>query len=167
MQTALDQPLNAFGLAATGAIVERQYPVASFARLADRLADPSGTAQLRLRLAQVDGVPVGELELRASVGLICQRCLAPVRCELRSQSRIAFVARDDAEVPGDYEAIAGDPRRVDLAALAEDELLLSLPLIPQHAPGDACRFQAEAAPPQPEKPDMRRPFAGLKDLLKH
>jgi hypothetical protein len=171
MPTALDQPLNAFGLAAAGAVVERQFPIARFARLVDRLAEPSGTAQLRLALMLVDDVPVGELELRASVLLICQRCLRSMRRELVSQSHVAFVPRDDSEAPGDYEAIPGDPRRVDLAAVAEDELLLSLPLIAQHAPKEECRLPAEVeaavAESKPEAPAMRRPFAGLKDLLKH
>ncbi|MGH8242276.1 MAG: YceD family protein [Steroidobacteraceae bacterium] len=167
MPTVLDPPLNALGLAATGAVVERQYPIGGFARLADRLADASGSAQVRLELALFDGTPVGRLELRAPVSLICQRCLGPLRRELVSESRLAFVAGDDAEVPAEYEAVAGDARRIDLAALVEDELLLSLPLIVQHAPEEDCSPQGAVAESRPVAPEMRRPFAGLKDLLKH
>jgi uncharacterized metal-binding protein YceD (DUF177 family) len=81
------------------------------------------------------------------------------------------VAREDTPVPADYEAIPGDPRQVDLAALVEDELLLSLPLFAAHGAGEECMalgLQAardtSSAPPANE---TRRPFAGLKELLKH
>jgi uncharacterized protein len=102
--------------------------------------------------------------LRATVMLVCQRCLRPVQQELASQTRLAFAAREDAVLPADHEVIPGDPRRVDLALLAEDELLLSLPLIARHAVGEDCGALPGEAPAPPE---MRRPFAGLKDLLKH
>jgi uncharacterized metal-binding protein YceD (DUF177 family) len=48
----------------------------------------------------------------------------------------------------------------------EDELLLALPLISRHAAGEACELpQAQAA--RTAGRDTRRPFAGLKDLLKN
>jgi uncharacterized metal-binding protein YceD (DUF177 family) len=71
-------------------------------------------------------------------------------------------------VPAGHEAITGDPKRVDLAGLVEDELLLALPVIARHAPDADCRLPADVAPAgEPRAPGMRRPFAGLKDLLKH
>ncbi len=61
------------------------------------------------------------------------------------------------------------PQKVDLAALVEDELLLSLPLIAQHAAGEACGLPAgaDSAVADEKAPEMRRPFAGLRDLLNH
>ena len=79
-----------------------------------------------------------------------------------------FAEQDAPELPEGYEAVGGDPRKLDLAALVEDELLLGLPIIPQHEAGEACELPAAvAAAPEAGAPEMRRPFAGLKDLLKH
>ena len=82
-----------------------------------------------------------------------------------------FAEEGAPELPGGFEAIGGDPRKLDLAALVEDELLLGLPLIPQHEAGEACGLATAPAgvadEPVAETPEMRRPFAGLKDLLKH
>lgn len=171
MPTPREQPLDVLDLAAKGEVVERQFPIAGFGRLRDRLAEPGGSAQMQLALQMIDGTPSGVLRLNAGVVLECQRCLRPVRRTLESASRLAFVARDDATRPADHEPIVGDPRRLDLAALVEDELLLAVPLIATHAPGEACRLPAEAAARAPEPAaavqEMRRPFAGLKDLLKH
>lgn len=167
-----DALLDAESLAAAGAVVEREFRVADFARLADRLARPEGKATARLDLARIEGVAAGDLRVKATAVLTCQRCLGPVRRVVESEARLAFVESDDTPVPADREALACDPRRLDLAALVEDELLLSLPLIARHGEGEACALPAAAAPeagtgPAAAPVEMRRPFAGLKDLLKH
>lgn len=166
-----EQPLDVLDLAATGAVVERQFQVADFGRLGDRLAEPGGTARMRLALRLIDGTPSGVLQLQAGVVLECQRCLRPVRRTVESESLLAFVAQEDALLPADHEPVVGDPRRVDLAALIEEELLLAVPLIARHAPGEECGLPAPAgsrvSQPAPAAQEMRRPFAGLKDLMKH
>jgi uncharacterized protein len=164
-----DPLLDADSLATAGTVIEREFRIADFARLADRLARPEGTATARFALSRIEGVATGELSVRATAELTCQRCLAPVRRVLESQSRLALVASDEAPVPADHEAVACDPQRLDLAALVEDELLLALPLIARHADGEACALAAAAAAQvaSDEPAAMRRPFAGLKDLLKN
>jgi uncharacterized protein len=166
MPSAREPLLDAVALAAQGAVVEREFPLSGFERLRDRLATPEGSAQMRLALRAIDAVPTGQLEVRAAAQLVCQRCLQPVTVALRSTSDVAFAAGEDERVPAGYELIAGDPKRVDLAVLVEDELLLALPPIPRHGAGETCRLPATVAE-QAAAPEMRRPFAGLKDLLKH
>jgi len=171
MSRAPDPPLDALDLAVASATVERRFRLADFARLADRLATPEGVARAQLAFASAGGVPTGELRVQAEAVLVCQRCLGPLRRTLESSSQLAFVPREDTAVPADYEAIAGDPERIDLAALVEDELLLSLPLIVTHGPGEECRLPASSvisdADAGPRAQDRLRPFAGLRDLLKH
>ena len=171
MSRASKEPLDALKLAAAASVVEREYRLADFSRLLDRLEAPDGVAQARLALQSAGGVATGVLVVRAETRLTCQRCLRPMRQVLESNSRLAFVEREADAVPADHEAITGDPRQVDLAELVEDELLLSLPLMPRHGDGEGCAADkrqptgdAGAGPPQQE---MRRPFAGLKELLKH
>ncbi len=168
MPQASKEPLDALRLAATAAVVEREFPLAGFGRLADRLAATDGVALARMTLATAGGVPTGELEVRAEALLACQRCLGTMRRTLRSTSRLAFVEREDAPAPADYESIPGDPRRVDLAGLVEDELLLSLPLIAIHGAGEKCAArESRDTEMGPAAPEMRRPFSRLKELLKH
>ena len=108
------------------------------------------------------------LAVTADVVLTCQRCLGRVRRKLSSVAQLVFADEDAPELPDGHEAVGGDPRKLDLAALVEDELLLGLPIIPQHEGGDACELPAAASSrAEAEAPEMRRPFAGLKDLLKH
>jgi DUF177 domain-containing protein len=165
------EPLDALILAAAAMVVEREFRLAEFTRLVDRLATPEGVAVARIAMRSAGGVPTGELEVRAAAQLTCQRCLGPMRQALLSTSQLAFVEREDSPVPADHEAIPGDPRRVDLAGLVEDELLLALPLIPLHGAGEKCMVRVSQetrdADTRPPTQEMRRPFAGLKELLKH
>jgi len=167
MSTAREPPLDAVAQAAHGGLVERQFELSGFARLRDRLAEPAGRAAMQLTLHLVDEVPAGRLAVQAAVRLVCQRCLQPMTSELQSESDVAFAVGESERLPAGYELIAGDPKRVDLAALVEDELLLALPAIPRHAAGENCRLPGTAPSEEAAAPEMRRPFAGLKDLLKH
>jgi uncharacterized protein len=170
MSTPPDRPLDAVGLARSAARVEREFEVAGFARLRDRLAEPTGTAAARAEFGLQGRWPVVRLAVTADVVLTCQRCLGRVRRTLSSEAQLVFADEDAPELPDGYEAVGGDPRKLDLAALVEDELLLELPIIPQHAAGDACELPAAAAAQAEagaKTPEMRRPFADLKDLLKH
>lgn len=92
-----------------------------------------------------------------------------MRRRLAAESGLVFAGAGEAGLPDGYEAVGGDPHRLDLAALVEDELLLALPYIPQHDAGEACELPGGAAPAasEGEGVEMRRPFAGLKDLLNH
>ncbi len=163
-----DCPLDALGLARGGSLVEREFPIADFARLRDRLAEPTGRAVARAEFRLEGRWPAALLTVNADVVLTCQRCLGPMRRKLESKSRLVFSAEESSELPDDFEAVGGDPRKQDLAALVEDELLLSLPLIAQHDAGESCVLPDKAGRPATEAPppEMRRPFAGLKDLLK-
>jgi uncharacterized protein len=167
MSTPPDRPLDALGLARSGTRVEREFDLAGFARLRDRLADPTGTARACAAFRLEGHWPAMELGVSADVVLTCQRCLGPLRRTLESASRLAFADEGAPELPSNYEAIGSDPRKLDLAALVEDELLLALPLIPLHDAGERC--VGPGAKDESEEPaaGMRRPFAGLKDLLKH
>jgi uncharacterized protein len=168
MSAPPDRPLDALGLARSGAVIERNFPIAGFVRLRDRLAEGSGSASARVEFRERNGMPTAVLKVSAQVALVCQRGLGTVHRDLVSAACLAFTPEGTPNLPEDFEAIGGDPHRVELAALVEDELLLSLPLIAQHATGEACGLPAEAAgEPAAKAEEMRRPFAGLKDLLKH
>lgn len=99
-----------------------------------------------------------ELRVNGTLAVICQRCLEPMRIAIDSSRRIIFAANADA-LEGQYEADDSDvvdlEDEVDVAAMIEDEVLLSLPLAPMHEAG-AC--QPSDAPLTAQAPS---PFAAL------
>jgi uncharacterized protein len=169
MSTPSERPLDAVVLARSEARVERQFPVAAFARLLDRLAEPAGQVSARAEFRQAGQWPAARLVVTADVVLTCQRCLGPVRRALASEAQVVFADEAAPGLPEGSETVGGDPHRLDFAALVEDELLLALPIIPAHDAGEACTLPAGDGneTDASDTAEMRRPFAGLKDLLKH
>lgn len=112
--------------------------------------------------------------LRASVPLLCQRCLEPFRLALVLQPRLAVVVDDAAakKLPAQYEPLLTDgPQRLD--ELIAGEVLLALPLIPKHPQPEDCgplaaRIREPGRGGEVDRDDdgTVKPFAGLSDLLK-
>lgn len=85
------------------------------------------------------------LTLEARVRLTCQRCLGPVETPLRVERWFQFVESEEraAQLDADSEDdVLVSTRSLDLQQLAEDELLLALPLVPRH---EACPLPLRSA----------------------
>jgi uncharacterized protein len=112
-------------------------------RLRDELAGDQGFVTYRLEGALVGGRPALRLQIDANPTLVCQVCLTPYVHSLHSEGMI-FLARNDAELER-WES--NDPlldvivaeEHMDVRMLVEDELLLSLPVIPRHEDEDCPR----------------------------
>ncbi len=169
------------------ATIERAYPLADFVRLRDVLAAPAGELRATIRFERLaEGRAGATLDIEAVPRLLCQRCLQPFDHPVRGSSRVEFTASEDADaVDADREAVATRDGRVSLQDLAEEELLLALPIAPLCADEAACarrvrrgeaeggvaarsvsrKSAADAAAREEPAAATRRPFAGLKDLI--
>ncbi|MEO7336479.1 MAG: DUF177 domain-containing protein [Caldimonas sp.] len=102
------------------------------------------------------------LEAVAKVVLQCQRCLGPVPTRLDIRQALRFVHGEDAAAQLDSESdddVLAMTRALDLRELVEDELLLSLPLVPMH---DTCPEPLIAL--NEDVADRPNPFAALAAL---
>ena len=106
------------------------------------------------------------LEAHAQIVLTCQRCMQALSLDLRIKRRFLVAANDaDAEAlenaaQDDFDVIAHH-KRFDLLALIEDELLLSLPIVPKHS---QCEIPGGIQEPTSAEPTRQRPFAVLAKL---
>ncbi len=100
------------------------------------------------------------LTVQASVSLTCQHCLAPVDTPVDIERSFRFVADEDTAEREDDESeedLLVTSRQFDLLQLVEDEILMDLPLVPQHevCPESLPRvaedpgFEAESTRPNP------------------
>ncbi|EHR72912.1 putative metal-binding protein [Burkholderiales bacterium JOSHI_001] len=111
------------------------------------------------------------LELNTTVTLTCQRCLQPLPVTLAVTPSIRFVAGDkqaEAEDADSEEDVLALTRSLDLRELAEDELLLALPLVPRHAscPSPLPQNPDEVVEPPEGESVVVNPFAALAALKK-
>ncbi len=72
--------------------------------------------------------------------LVCQRCLEPVTQQIADKIEIALIESESMEglVPEGFEPVVLDEARLMPAQLIEDELIISIPLVPKHARVDDC-----------------------------
>ncbi len=140
-------------------------------RYGDSPADGAVQWQLQGRSVAQSGSPDQLwMDLKASVALPlqCQRCLTPVLEVIQAERSFLFVADEaaaqalDDEVEDDVLVISRD---FDTQALVEDELILSLPLVPLH---EVCPEKLPMSVADPafeaaaERPNPFSVLAGLK-----
>ena len=165
-------------LASQGGTIDKEYPLSDFRRVQDLLpamvgTEPAGNkthaVRARFDFAREGGCAVAEVQVKAELPLICQRCLQPMLWPVDSIATLVFVDAIEAgaeEIDGRdvFEAPGG---RVALGAVVEEELLLALPLVATHARQSDCAEigRAGARSAKPVRTDAQRPFAELGELL--
>jgi uncharacterized protein len=132
--------------------------------------------QAQVRFGREQGFAVADVELRAQLQVVCQRCMAPMPLTVESHSPVLVVEteREAEEAPAGWETFLAPEGRLSLAALVAEEVLLAIPIVPLHDAGPSCAAAAPdavaATPAGPEAAAIEegatvRPFADLKALL--
>lgn len=146
-----------------------------FARLRADSSGPDGLKWVRWRWRgelrqRPAAAPEPWLHLQAAACLVlqCQRCLEPAELIVEGERWFRFVATEEQAAAEDESAeedvlALQDP--LDWVTLLEDELILSLPLVPLHevCPQPLPTGQDAGAESLPER---EHPFAALEALLR-
>ncbi len=170
MAAGLPDRVDCAHLAEDAAVLERVYALRDLPRLQDLLADSEGSLRARFAFAKVGPDTAGAtVTVHAVPRLVCQRCMQGFAFPADASSEIEFAGGAESPAHGSerevYRIVQG---LVSLRDLAEEELLLALPIAasctaPERCGNANCGFTE----PGSEVPDeMRRPFSGLQDLLK-
>jgi uncharacterized protein len=135
---------------------------------ADRVVG-GGPLHVHARFGKEQGYRVAHVELSGELQLVCQRCLRAMRWPVKTQSQVLLLESElEAEgAPVEWETYLALEGRVSLAALAAEELLLTLPIVPLHAGGADCAAETPDVVLAPERlPAVpTRPFADLRAML--
>jgi len=132
--------IDSLEFARAGQELRGSLPVAGLKRLEDSLFDTQGILGYELS-GGVDELnrPRLELKIQGPIHLQCQRCLDRLDYAVDVYSTLVVLPEgqqppeeiDDPEGPDMIEASA----ELDVSALVEDEVLLTLPLAPRHPDG--------------------------------
>lgn len=161
MASGLSDRVDCARLADDAAVLERVYSLSELSRLQDLLADTRGSVKARFAFSRLEAGRVGaSVAVQATPRVICQRCLQGFEMAVAGDSEIEFAMSEAQAPPGSpREIYLTDEGSVSLRELAEEELLLALPVIASCSTPEACG-QA------PAREERQRPFAVLQDLLK-
>lgn len=130
---------------------------------------------VRMRFGRDQGLPAVQLALQGVVTLTCQRCLRPMQHPVDGSAHVVIVDSETTaeRMSGEHETFLAADGNVSCEALAVEELLLSLPLVPRHDDERECGVTAGAAPAiegsaadsAHGESETQRPFADLRSLL--
>jgi uncharacterized protein len=161
-------------LAETRAAFEFEMPVAELPGLPPELLAGDGRVQVKLRFSREQGFAMADVQLQARLQVICQRCMAPMPLAVETNSPVLVVEteREAEEAPAGWETFLAPEGRLSLEALAAEELLLAVPIVPLHGADSTCAPAEAAANPaaaphagRAEEIATARPFADLRALL--
>jgi uncharacterized protein len=177
MPNGWSKPRDLAKLAERRAQFEFEIPLDDLPGIPEEFASADEPVQVRLQFGLDSGVAVVDVSLRAVLKPRCQRCLGTMRLEVAADSHVAIVDGEAAAaaVPEEVETFLAHEGHCSLAAVAAEELLLALPIVPRHTAGEPCvaaGVSAVAAMDEPVAPtvasapeETQRPFADLRALL--
>jgi len=138
--------IDSLDFACKGSEIQGEVPLTEMHRLQDKLAVPEGKISYVVRGFQDrNGKPMLEVALTGLCQLRCQRCLDGLAYPIQLVSRLLLVHEselDEFSDEGDEQDSIPADNRLDVLALLEEEILLSLPFAPAH-PSGACQLVAE------------------------
>jgi len=155
--------IDSLDFARRGGEISGEVPMAELPRMADLLTDFEGKiSYILLGLYGKDSKPRLELTLNGTCNLRCQRCLNTLVYPIELVSNLRLVTEgelDSSDIEDDEEDSIPAEKRLDVLALLEEELLLSLPIAQKHELNE-CQIAASGL----QRSD--NPFAVLAGLKK-
>lgn len=111
-----------------------------------------------------------DLKVRAGLPLICQRSLQSFTEQVDRRSLLTVIenVEDQETVPAHYEPFLVEDKRLRLAELVEEELLLAVPQVPRSPDAEHLEIPGDTAvevSTSKHKEPTHRPFEELAGLL--
>jgi uncharacterized protein len=168
MSPPWSKPLDVDRLSEAEADIAFAVPLAELPRLRSQLASVEGEVRGHVRFGRAAGIAIAEVVMSGVARLVCQRCLEAMEIPLETMARVGLIAAeaDMSRVPEDLEPVLALEGRISIGELVEEELLLTLPIVPLHAETEACAVAPEAPLVADEAEETQRPFEGLGELFK-
>jgi uncharacterized protein len=130
MPKQLPETTNFLKQAERNVTLEGPMPLVKLERLSGSLHDNSGELFATLRFTSGTGYLGLNGTVEASLDLICQRCLQPMKHEVSGQFKFGLMTDEKYEdkVPSDAEPYLLEGDEQSVIDILEDELLLSIPI---------------------------------------
>jgi uncharacterized protein len=113
--------------------------VKNMRRLCESLYQETGDVRVNIEFGKDEqGVPFLKGELSSVLTLQCQRCMEPLPYEMihKMVLGIAHTEEEAETLPKGYDPIVANDDILIIQDMVEDELIVSLPVVPMHNPKD-------------------------------
>ena len=171
-----DNMVDAEVCARAGTTIARHFSAADLPRVSEAGGQEGSSIEANFQFAHFDSRPTVSGDLHGAVVLTCQRCLQSVSIELDDRFQVLIVEEERGDEPGGYEPVVAKASRLDLRWLAEEQVLLALPLVPMHENEDCIESvvasssedtsDSDESAEDAEEPARQQPFRNLRDLMR-
>lgn len=171
--TPFPEQVDAGRLFARNGTINAALSFARLTRFTECLDDPEGHVDVSLSFRHdEEGRRRLQGDLQTQARQLCQRCLQPMLLELRCELDV-LVLGSEAELQQlpaveaeSRDVIVAEADRLDVIAVIEDELILSLPLVPLHKDATCSEvLNSLQRDLQQIAEEKAKPFSGLGALL--
>lgn len=163
MSPHLPELIDPWRWAELGRRVSGRIETAGLKRLSDLISGVAPEVEVDLAVEQDDqGRIIVSGRVCTELTLECQRCLESMPYPVDVRFRLAVIesAGEAERLPEALEPLLISEGRLRVLDVIEDELLLSLPLVPKHAPEQCAVYREGSAAPQEVAANVG-PFAVL------
>ena len=170
----LDNVVDAEVCARAGSTIERHFSAADLPRVSEAGGHEGSSIEANFQFAHFDSRPTVSGELHGTVVLTCQRCMQPVPVQVDDSFQVLIVEEERSDEPGGYEPVVANASRLDLRWLAEEQVLLALPLVPSHENEDCLKSVVASSMDETDSGEdadaaeeaRQQPFRNLRDLMR-
>ena len=159
--------VNSTELARDGLLVTGKALLKDMRRLADSIEPSENEVSYKIKgIIGEKGWPGAIMKLSCTLPLICNRCNKPLDYKLDTEVVFRF-AKNEQEADSipvsldEVEEVIVGGSKLNLMNWIEEEILLSIPMIPVHEGN--CKWD-KPKKSQIQEPDRPNPFAKLKEL---
>lgn len=130
--------IDAMEFAKNGREISGEVPFKEMPRLNDMLLDSAGALSYVVQGLRVNDRNALDVVINGTAHLRCQRCLGDFEYPVKVSSRLKLASAEELEAldDEDEDEYIEASSRLDVIALVEDEILLSLPFAPRHPDGE-------------------------------
>lgn len=146
--TPLPKQVDVRKFVASDLSIDAREPLANFKRLTEMLESADGDVEVHLHFyTEPQGPKRIDGEVKATLMVLCQRCLKPMALPIDSRFRAAVVWSDEeaGRLPRELEPYIVGEEPQDIRDLIEDELIISVPYANYHEEG-ACAVEGYEPP---------------------
>ncbi|ANB18296.1 Putative metal-binding protein [Dokdonella koreensis DS-123] len=166
MSAALPESVDAWRMVQGQRAFQGRLPLSGLQRLSGSLADTVGDVVYDLEFGRdAFGIAFLRLHVDAGLPLICQRTLERFVQPVTIDQRLGLIGKeqDEAGLPEGYEPLLIADGQLAPADVIEDELILTLPVVPV-SPGAPLEFTTGIEEPAEAEEARENPFAVLARL---
>jgi uncharacterized protein len=145
------------------------FSIAKMDRLKTSLQMPEGDVEVQIHFGvDQQGLRYIKGQMHTSLTLQCQRCMEALEHEIIADFAYGMVSNEEKakKLPSHYDPIIVEDQDLNLQDVIEEELIISLPIVPLHA-SEHCKVQLPLVAADPEligAAEKENPFKVIESL---